>query len=306
MASAQKFGNSFVVAFLSSDFTDFVNGETRFGFQLAKGRSAFHRSVLTNIAELKLDNAQLLRIAAHRLNQIGERELAIDLFEKIKKQRPEEPQSWRDLALALSDRADAALSGTQNGDPAAAARAFGDYEQALRLLDHVVMNKWDRFEEIEVTALMEANRIIARLGESPALGEINRVLDPRLIKNLDCDVRIVLTWDADLTDVDLWVIEPSGEKCVYNHNRTTIGGLLSRDFTQGYGPEEYCLRHAMAGEYKIQANYYGSSQTSLIGPATVQATVITHFGRSDEKRETMTLRLTNQKDVVDIGAISLK
>ena len=62
------------------------------------------------------------------------------------------------------------------------------------------------------------------------------------MKNLDCDVRIVLTWDADLTDVDLWVTEPSGEKCFYDHNRTTIGGMLCRDFTQGYGPEEYCLR----------------------------------------------------------------
>ena len=37
-------------------------------------------------------------------------------------------------------------------------------------------------------------------------------LDARLIKNLDTDVRIVLTWDADQTDVDLWVTEPSGEK----------------------------------------------------------------------------------------------
>ena len=52
----------------------------------------------------------------------------------------------------------------------------------------------------------------------------------------------MLTWDADQTDIDLWVTEPSGEKCFYGHNRTTIGGLLSRDFTDGYGPEEYCLR----------------------------------------------------------------
>src|SRR5205085_6237154 len=132
-----------------------------------------------------------------------------------------------------------------------------DYLRALELLNHVIMTKWDRFDGIELPALTEANRIIAKLGTLPSDKSLPLPLDPRLIKNLDLDVRIVLTWDADLTDVDLWLIEPSGEKCVYDHNRTTIGGLLSRDFTQGYGPEEYCLRRAMAGEYKIQANYYG-------------------------------------------------
>jgi hypothetical protein len=273
-------------------------------YLLHAGHTKLGVRVLTNVAELKLADAQLLRIVAHRLNQLGQRDLAIDMFERIKAMRPEEPQSWRDLALALSDRADAAIAtGGTNADPA---KAVADDLRALDLLNHVVLNQWDRFEEIEVTALMEANCIIAALDRLPRDREIPIPLDPRLIKNLDCDVRIVLTWDADLTDVDLWVIEPSGEKCFYGHNRSVIGGLLSRDFTQGYGPEEYCLRKLMPGEYKIQCNYYGSTQTSIVGPTTVQATVITHFGRPDEKRQAMTVRLAQQKDTVDIGSITMK
>ena len=61
---------------------------------------------LTDVAALQAADARLLRVAAHRLEQIGEQELAIDLFEKVLKMRPEEPQSHRDLALALSSRAD--------------------------------------------------------------------------------------------------------------------------------------------------------------------------------------------------------
>jgi tetratricopeptide (TPR) repeat protein len=273
-------------------------------YLLHAGHTKLGVRVLTNVAELKLEDAQLLRIVAHRLNQLGQRDLAIDMFERIKAMRPEEPQSWRDLALALSDRADSAIAtGGTNADPA---KAVADDLRALDLLNHVVLNQWDRFEEIEVAALMEANRIIAALDRLPRSKEIAIPLDPRLIKNLDCDVRIVLTWDADLTDVDLWVVEPSGEKCFYGHNRTVIGGLLSRDFTQGYGPEEYCLRKLMPGEYKIQCNYYGSTQTSIVGPTTVQATVITNFGRPDEKRQAMTVRLAQQKDTVDIGSITMK
>ena len=274
-------------------------------YLLRDGQRDLGVRVLTNIAELKLENAQLLRTVAHRLNQIGDHDLAINVFEKILRLRPEEPQSYRDLALALSDRADASVLESAAG-PMQGFGASRDYLMSLMMLETVVMRPWPRFEEIELTALMEWNRVWARMTGIKNVHDSYTSLDSRLTRNLDCDVRIVLTWDADLTDVDLWVTEPSGEKCFYGHNRTIIGGMVSRDFTQGYGPEEYCLRRAMPGEYVIQCNYYGSSQISLAGPTTVQATVITHFGRPDEKREGLTVRLSKQKDVVDLGKIVLK
>jgi Ca-activated chloride channel homolog len=94
-----------------------------------------------------------------------------------------------------------------------------------------------------------------------------------------------------------------GKKAMYDHNRTRIGGLVSRDFTDGYGPEEYTVRKAMHGMYKIQANYYGSRAAKLLGPVTVQVDVFTHFGRPDQQRETLTFRLTETKETFTIGEI---
>ncbi len=54
-------------------------------------------------------------------------------------------------------------------------------------------------------------------------------VDPRLIGLRDVDMRILLTWDADQTDIDLHVIEPSGEQVYYSHNRSVIGGRVSRE-----------------------------------------------------------------------------
>jgi Ca-activated chloride channel family protein len=253
--------------------------------------------VLTNISELKLEDGRLLRICAHRLQQAGELDLAIDLFEKVAKLRPEEPQSFRDEALALADRAARQTDASLMRD---------DYQKALNLLHKVVMHPWQRFDEIEVIALMEANRILAR-EEVVKLGtQIQNPFDARLVKLLDLDVRIVMTWDTDNTDIDLHVIEPTGEECDYAHNRTIIGGLVSKDFTQGYGPEEYCLRKLMPGTYKIRAQFFGSGDQSLVGPTTVQATVITHFGRADETRKSLTLRLTTPKEFVEIGEVRLE
>ncbi len=254
--------------------------------------------VLTSIADLRLDDPQLSRILAHRLAQLGYRNRAIALFQQIQQQRPDEPQSGRDIALVLSERADDQVKTA----PRAATR---DYNRALSLLHKVVTNRWDRFEEIEVIALMEANGILTRARRVLPAALVVNPFDSRLVRPIPCSVRILLSWDTDQTDMDLWVTEPSGEQCLYSHNRTVIGGRLSRDFTQGYGPEEYCLRRAMPGVYKIQANYYGTSQQRLTGGTTVQATVITDFGLPTEKRRFLTLRLRAQKDTVEIGSIKV-
>jgi len=128
-------------------------------------------------------------------------------------------------------------------------------------------------------------------------------VDPRLIKLLDVDIRIVMTWHADMTDIDLWVTEPSGEKAFYSHSQTAIGGSVSRDFTQGYGPEEYILRKAMRGTYKVEANYYGTTAVELSGPITLQLDVYTNYGRRDEMCKSVTLRLAEKKETLKVASI---
>ncbi|MDB5328923.1 MAG: hypothetical protein JWP03_74, partial [Phycisphaerales bacterium] len=166
--------------------------------------------VLGDVAELQLEDARLLRIVAHKFQQIGEREAAIDLFEKVLHLRPEEPQSQRDLALALAEKADAGVVLTlgKSVPPVTMEMAVADYTRSLSLLNEVIMGSWQRFDGLQVVALMEYNRILATLKGLPGAHDISNPLDARLVKLLDCDVRIVMTWDTDNTDIDLWVTEP--------------------------------------------------------------------------------------------------
>jgi hypothetical protein len=247
---------------------------------------------------LQLEDASLLRVLGYRLLQLGYLDLAALTFQQVLDLRPEEPQSYRDLALTLARRAEK-TAGEGHGNAAESVRA--DYSRAIDLLIQIVFKRWDnRFAEIELIALEELNHIVPR---AKAAGVSDIPLDPRLVKLLDVDVRIVMTWQADNTDIDLWVTEPSGEKAFYSHNRTTIGGLVSRDFTAGYGPEEYMVRRAANGMYKIEANYYGSRATRLIGAVTVQVDVFTHFGRPNESHKSLTVRLKEAKETVLIGQI---
>jgi uncharacterized protein YfaP (DUF2135 family) len=178
----------------------------------------------------------------------------------------------------------------------------------MELLYGVVTNTWDRFAEIELIALEELNRLIVvaqRLPEPTRVAVRLPDMDRRLRGLLDLDLRIVMSWDADLTDIDIWVTEPTGEKADYTNQLTAIGGSVSRDFTQGYGPEEYALRDLVPGTYRIQANYYGSQQQKLIGSVTLRVVVFTNYGRPDEDMREITVRLPEAKSVVDVGSVDL-
>ena len=265
-----EFGNSPAFFF---DCSDFFKGEKD---------DALSLQVLSNIAELEMENPPLLRVLATRLAQIDQLELSSLIFEEVLKMRPEEPQSYRDLGLVLA--------------------RMDNYDRAIELLYQVVRKRWNnRFPEIEVIALMELNNFLVKAKEKGQT--IKTSVDRRLIGNLDVDVRIIMTWDADMTDMDLWVNEPSGEKAYYGYPRTRIGGNVSRDFTQGYGPEEYCLHKSMKGMYAVQTNFFGSGAQSLTGAVTLQVDVFSNWGRPNEKRKSLTLRLTDKKETFTIGEI---
>lgn len=51
--------------------------------------------ILGNICELKVEQPQMLRIMAYKFSEMGELELAIEVFRKVLKMRPFEPQSYR-------------------------------------------------------------------------------------------------------------------------------------------------------------------------------------------------------------------
>lgn len=239
--------------------------------------------VLSNVAEMDLGSPQLLRILAHRLDQMDETALAAEIFRDVLRLRPEEPQSYRDLALVLAKRS--------------------EYAEAIALLEKVVLGNWDgRFPELEVLALGELNEISEECRAKT--GRTHHTLPADLVASLPCDLRVTLTWDADACDMDLWVIEPTGEKAFYGHRATTSGGRFGCDFTQGYGPEEFLVKKAVSGKFQIKIDYYGNRQQTLAGATTVQIRIYKNWGRPNQEKIEVTRRLKDVKETLDLGEVS--
>jgi Ca-activated chloride channel family protein len=110
-----------------------------------------------------------------------------------------------------------------------------------------------------------------------------------------------------MTDIDLHVTEPNGEVAYYGNNRTKIGGCVSRDFTRGYGPEEYMIKNAMPGKYKIQAKYYSNSRQDMSGATSLLLTLSTGFGKPNNEVHNLTaVRLSTNQSMVDVGEFEVK
>ena len=238
--------------------------------------------VVSNLAELGLDDPQLLRVLGYKLSRYNAKKEAVQVFQKVVTIRPEEPQSFRDLGLALADD-------TQ-------------YNEAVKNLYKVITEDWndDRFEDVKLITLNDLNSIIARNKNVKT-----SYIDKRLLKKEPVDVRVVLSWDTNDCDMDLWVTDPKGEKCYYQNTLTYLGGKISRDVTQGYGPEEFMLKKAENGKYKVQVDYFGTHSQKQLMPVSLRITFYTHFGTPQQKQEETTVRLSNAKEVIEVGAFQV-
>ena len=238
--------------------------------------------VVSNLAELGLDDPQLLRVLGYKLSRYNAKKEAVQVFQKVVTIRPEEPQSFRDLGLALADD-------TQ-------------YNEAVKNLYKVITEDWndDRFEDVKLITLNDLNSIIARNKNVKT-----SYIDKRLLKKEPVDVRVVLSWDTNDCDMDLWVTDPKDEKCYYQNTLTYLGGKISRDVTQGYGPEEFMLKKAENGKYKVQVDYFGTRSQKQLMPVSLRITFYTHFGTPQQKQEETTVRLSNTKEVIEVGAFQV-
>lgn len=119
----------------------------------------------------------------------------------------------------------------------------------------------------------------------------------------DADLVVVLEWSTDVTDVDLHVVEPSGEDCCYRRTRTRAGGRITADVTTGFGPEMYVLRRAPRGTYRVRCDCYADDPTRTGRRTQVHALVYRGFGRADETVETIVVEVAPGARVQEIATL---
>lgn len=248
---------------------------------------------LSSLVEAQPGDGVLARDVGFSAMQWGKDAQAYYLFDRVATARPWEPQTYRAMALS--------------------AAASGKGELALALFEVALAGKWDgRFGEFRQILLQDYLHFLA----SEQVGRLDAVVAAYARSRLDevrkevgitqADIVITITWNTDNTDVDLHVIEPSGEECFYGHQTTASGGRITRDVTQGYGPEMYVLAKAPAGKYQVRAKYFASDTNRASARTKVYATITRDFGEKTERTEEKVVTLETGKDLHDLVTLDLE
>ncbi|UTN04810.1 carboxypeptidase-like regulatory domain-containing protein [Flavobacterium bizetiae] len=235
--------------------------------------------IISTIADLGLENHQLYKTLTYTLRQWQDYDDALFTARQIAKWRSHEPQSLRDYALALEDA--------------------GKYQEAFdQLIKALEVNYYGemsgQYEGVEDIILMDINRLTIE-----HKGLKTSKLDKKYLAKMPVDIRIIMNWNQMDVDLDLHIIEPNGEECYYAHKETQAGARFSKDFTEGYGPEQYLIRNALKGKYQIKTNYFGERELTESGPATVMVEIYTtRAGKTTKTLKTIQLGKIKENEIL--------
>ena len=236
---------------------DFYLNSAKFFY--SKKLTKFGNQIASNSVEIMSGNVAYLRKLAFLYSEHKQFELAVYLYEMIREERPDEPQSWRDLAMAYAE--------------------LGTYNKAVSILLESLDQVFPRFD-IKDILILDMNRILT-LAASKGI-KLSAHVPHELIYEVQMDLRTVVTWNADNYDIDLSVTEPSGEFVSSNNYISTIGGKKTSEM-ESYGPEQYVLKKAQKGRYKINVFKREDRTQEVVGDVMCRVDIYTDFGRKSEQ-----------------------
>jgi len=288
--------------------------------------------IATNCLEMKIENVQMLRSVGYFLlstkNGYGT-ELALAVFDRIKELCPLEPQSFLDCALVRFWELSKITKALRPGKMPCkgSSDVSSEVRECQELISHVLLHQWaDRFDEIEWPALIllhyvhhlakKMNLVFGKdavpewpckqLSVFETKAPPKKDSKPLWCPKFDLTLMVWLGWDTDKTDIDLHVVEPNNNEVFYQNPRSPIGGRLSRDFTQGYGPEVYILKDPREGKFDIFAKYFASHQDStLTGTTSAVLWTMKKCDNGENEIEFHNTRLGTHKEKTKVAVVSL-
>ncbi len=271
-------------------------------------------------------NLVVVRLLGDIYSELGETEKAMRTYSAVVELLPKDHKAHRALASVLKqagqlkpalDRLSAALE-IRPDDPrlrfemADVVQRLGDSDRARSLFESIVKSsetpellRYPAKERLAQSYKRQRKRAL-RAGKTQRAEQLaKQIAELKLVGGTENDIKIYLTWDTDRSDVDLWVVNPAGEKVFYSHKSGKFGGTLFGDVTNGYGPESFTASAASVGEYKIQVNYY-SEGSSNFPEARGEVVVVLNEGQPGETRRVLPYRLSHKGQTVTVAKISVQ
>jgi tetratricopeptide (TPR) repeat protein len=222
-----------------------------------------------SLIEIAPAKTELLQRAGLLLLRTRSAKLAEAPLRKALEVRPDRANGYRHLALMLWQD--------------------GRVEEAARVLESATRQSFPAWYGSVQRVIHEELGYVYRAWMKKDPARRAEIADRARKYGVDLDrrdaLRITLAWETDANDVDLHVVDPTGEECFYSHKSTRAGLSLYEDITQGLGPEVVTARELDRGTYHIGVRYFAA------GPMGISRGIVIVV-RDEDQLEIHPFRLT--------------
>lgn len=200
-----------------------------------------------SLIEIAPAKTELLQRAGLLLLGIGQARLAETPLRRALEVRPDRANGYRHLALMLwsEDRHEEAARVLESATRQTFPNWYLDVQRVVREELGYVYRSWMKKDASRRAEIEDRAREYAvDLDRNDAL-------------------RVTLAWETDANDVDLHVVDPSGEEAFYSHQRTASGLELYADVRQGLGPEVIRTPKVQRGTYHVGVRYFAAGPMGI-------------------------------------------
>jgi uncharacterized protein YfaP (DUF2135 family) len=89
------------------------------------------------------------------------------------------------------------------------------------------------------------------------------------------------------------------------NRKTPLGGELSEDQTQSYGPERYQMIKAAPGSYTVLVHYFAQNPNLIGGETHVNVAITRHAGTPQETVERHNVILKKKDGQVEVARVKV-
>ncbi|NND10525.1 MAG: TonB-dependent receptor plug domain-containing protein [Flavobacteriaceae bacterium] len=243
----------------------------------------FSNEILKEIAQIAYYNPKALKALAYKLEEKLIHEEAKLVYQRIAVLRPNDVQSYRDLALSYV--------------------ANGNYQEAMTLYKQMLANDKPNvdFSAIESTIINEIKHLVANHRQ-----EVNyKDLHPDLLSvKFKSDVRFVFDWNDPNSEFEFQFVNPQKKFYTWAHTKFDNMERMTDEIQKGYHTEEYIIDDADKGEWII--NIRNLSEEDTENPTYLKYTVYTNYGLPDETKEVKVVKLYQLENKVTLDKFKYK
>lgn len=242
------------------------------------------KRVLSNITEIASENPEALRAMSFAYQELNDVYAFAKAYEYILKLRPEQIQSYLDLARAYD----------QSGN---VQKAFTVYQDIVQGTTGYSLN----IQGLKKTIDAEYRNFVTR-----HKGRLNLHLVPEeyLLPNEVQKRRIVVSWNDPRASFDLQIINPQMRYFTWSHSEKGASQRLAQEKRDGFASEEFFLTSGDTGIWSFNLVNYGFTEGDYGQPVYIKFTVYDDWGTSYQLKRVKLVRLSDIEK--EVNALTLR